>query len=151
MENPDDKAVYDGIISLRTDLRNYVTHGSFGKDGSTFAFHTAVGSVPLRVLDGRSSADFSFGTDGAGDWEGDYQRIDEFVPQLWSNGRTPAQLYIEAAFPCILSYSIDGTYARAMQSKTEMTVFVDYRAYDGRLCQYGFLNFRYLEFGAEVL
>lgn len=126
MENSEDKAAYDDIVSLRTDLRNYVAHGSFGKDGSTFAFHTTVGSVPLRVLDGRSSAEFSFGTDGLRDWEGDYQRIEEFISRLWSNNRAPAQLYVEAGLPCILTYVSDGTYARAMQSKAEMTAFIDY-------------------------
>lgn len=121
-----DKAVYDDIASLRTELRNYVAHGSFGKDGSTFSFHTAVGSVPLKVLDGRSSAGFSFGIDSVRDWKDDYRRIDEFVSQLWSNGRVPAQLYIETGFPCILTYSVDGTYARAMQSESEMTEFISH-------------------------
>ncbi|WP_050527422.1 hypothetical protein [Pseudorhodobacter aquimaris] len=51
LSNAEDKASYDDIISLRGQLRNYVAHGSFGKDGSTFQFHSRVGAVPLKILE----------------------------------------------------------------------------------------------------
>ncbi len=121
-----DKKSYDDILELRVQLRNYVAHGSFGKDGSTFDFHSGVGAVPLRVLDGGSRSGFAFGTDGSRDWESDYARIDSFLSQLWSGGRLPAKQYIETGFPCVLTYATDGTYQRAMQSEDEMRAFIEY-------------------------
>ncbi len=126
ISNSADKAAYDDISALRTELRNYVAHGSFGKDGSTFEFHSAVGAVPLKILDSRSRSEFSFGTYEARDWEQDYSRIEKFVSQLWSNNRSPAKLYIETGFPCILTYATNGFFERAMRSEAEMTDFIEH-------------------------
>lgn len=123
---PDEKSAYDDISLLRNELRNFVAHGSFGKDGSAFTFHSAAGAIPLKVLDKKSRSEFSFGGSDVRDWEADYQRIDSFLEQLWGNGRAPAKLYLEAGFPCILTYSADGVYSRAMKNESEMEGFLEY-------------------------
>jgi len=123
---PDEKSAYDDISLLRNELRNFVAHGSFGKDGSAFTFHTATGAVPLKVLDNKSLSEFSFGGADARDWEADYQRIDAFVEQLWENGRAPAKQYLEAGFPCILTFAANGTYSKAMASEADMEGFLEY-------------------------
>jgi len=126
LSNAEDKTAYDDILSLRVQLRNYVAHGSFGKDGSTFQFHSRVGAVPLRILDSDNSSGFSFGTEGTRDWENDYARIESFLTQLWSEGRRPAKQYLETGFPCVLTYASDGTYQHAMQDEDEMNEFIEY-------------------------
>ena len=126
LSNVDDKASYDDILDLRVGLRNYVAHGSFGKDGSTFQFHSRVGAVPLKILESGTQSGFSFGTDSSRDWESDYARIDSFLVQLWSGGRKPAKQYLETGFPCVLTYTTDGTYKRAMQNEDEMREFIEH-------------------------
>jgi len=121
---PDDKLAYDEILDLRTELRNYVAHGSFGKDGSTFQFHSRVGSVPLKILDTENRSEFRFGTYNLRDWENDYARIESFLSQLWSMGRGPARQYLETGFPCVLTFATDGTYQRAMKNDEEMGKFI---------------------------
>ena len=126
LSDANDKASYDDILDLRVQLRNYVAHGSFGKDGSTFQFHSRVGAVPLRILSSGSQSGFSFGTDRSRDWESDYDRIDSFLERLWAGGRLPAKQYLEAGLPCILTYATDGTYHRAMQNEDEMRDFIEF-------------------------
>lgn len=121
---PDDKLAYDEILDLRTELRNYVAHGSFGKDGSTFQFHSRVGSVPLKILDTENRSEFRFGTYNLRDWENDYARIERFLSRLWSMGRGPARQYLETGFPCVLTFATDGTYQRAMKNDEEMGKFI---------------------------
>ncbi|NHO43108.1 hypothetical protein GOB83_13145 [Acetobacter fabarum] len=121
----DDKLVYDEILDLRTELRNYVAHGSFGKDGSTFQFHSRVGSVPLKILDNDNRSEFRFGTYNVRNWENDYARIERFLSQLWSMGRGPARQYLETGFPCVLTLATDGTYQQAMKSDEEMGKFIE--------------------------
>lgn len=122
----DEKAAYDDILLLRNELRNFVAHGSFGKDGAAFTFHTATGAVPLKVLDDKARSEFSFGGTMPRDWERDYRRLNDFLDQLWKNGREPAKKYLDAGFPSILTYAVDGTYKKAMTSETEMDGFIEY-------------------------
>lgn len=126
LSDPEDKSAYDDILDLRAQLRNYVAHGSFGKDGSTFQFHSRVGAVPLKILDQDARLEFSFGTYSARDWAGDYARIDRFLNQLWSGSREPAKQYLETGIPCVLTYATNGTYHRAMQSEDEMREFLEH-------------------------
>jgi hypothetical protein len=126
LSDHDDKAAYDDIMDLRVQLRNYVAHGSFGKDGSTFQFHSRVGAVPLRILESDTQLGFSFGTDSTRDWEHDYARIENFLRQLWSGRRQPAKQYLETGFPCILTYATNGVYQRAMRNEDEMKGFIEH-------------------------
>lgn len=126
LSDADDKSSYDDIQDLRVQLRNYVAHGSFGKDGSTFQFHSRVGAVPLRILDNGDNSRFLFGTDSSRDWESDHVRIESFVSRLWSGKRQPAKQYIEKGLPCVLTYATDGTYQRAMQNDDEMRGLIEY-------------------------
>ena len=121
-----DKSTYDDILNLRAELRNYVAHGSFGKDGSTFQFHSRVGAVPMKILDSGTTSELAFGTSSSRDWESDYARIDSFLDQLWSSGRHPAKQYLETGFPCVLSYATDGIYQRAMRNEDEMAEFIEF-------------------------
>ena len=128
LSSPDDKTAYDDILLLRNELRNFVAHGSFGKDGAAFTFHTATGAIPLKILDNKSRSDFSFSFGGAAsrDWEMDYLRIDNFLKQLWENGKSPAKQYLETGFPCILTYAAKGTYKKAMASEAKMQNFLEH-------------------------
>ncbi|MBY6140661.1 hypothetical protein KUV26_14550 [Leisingera daeponensis] len=123
--DPADKRACDDILALRTEIRNYVAHGSFGKDGSTFQFHSKVGAVPLKILDAPKSGSFAFVTESDYDQRRDFERIERFLSQLWSGKREPAKLYIETNLPCILTYVTNGKYQRAMRTVEDMKAFLE--------------------------
>jgi hypothetical protein len=56
-----EKALYDRILSVRQDLRNYIAHGAFGKQGEAFSFHSGAGSVPVLLPHKRGSQKFTLG------------------------------------------------------------------------------------------
>ena len=43
------KRYYDELMSLRNQVRNFVAHGAFGKDGEAFRFHSDAGAVPVLL------------------------------------------------------------------------------------------------------
>lgn len=122
----DSKAFYDSLGLLRRQIRNYMAHGSFGKQGEAFDFHSAVGAVPV-ILDSRpGTGRFSFFGEPAFDEESSLATLDQFVDHLWSGERSPARYYIQDAdLPLILTYASDGTYEDAMQSDEDMERFIE--------------------------
>ena len=128
LSNKDTKILYDHLSVLRRQLRNFVAHGSFGKDGQAFSFHSAVGAVPLILPHRRNKDFFQFGN--GVDFVSD-EAITlalEFIDHLWSGPLAPAKIYIqESGLPLILTYAADGTYSRAMSSEESMAEFVEYQ------------------------
>jgi hypothetical protein len=49
INDPETKLFYDQLIIIRRQLRNFVAHGSFGKQGEAFSFHSGAGAVPVRL------------------------------------------------------------------------------------------------------
>jgi hypothetical protein len=43
------KGHYDTLLEIRRQIRNFVAHGAFGKDGQAFDFHSSAGAVPVRL------------------------------------------------------------------------------------------------------
>jgi hypothetical protein len=123
--DPTTKHFYDGLLHIRRQVRNFVAHGSFGKEGEAFQFHSTAGAVPLRMIEGRAS-NFQF---GAGEGYADEEAIKllhEFVTHLWSGPRAPAWIYIQDwRLPLILTMAESGQYARCMASTDDMTAFAE--------------------------
>ena len=40
---------YDELLIVRQQLRNFVAHGAFGKNGNAFQFHSGTGAVPVLM------------------------------------------------------------------------------------------------------
>jgi hypothetical protein len=121
------KRFYDGLILIRRQVRNFVTHGSFGKEGEAFAFHSRAGAVPLRMMDERRGPHFQFGADAGYVDEAAIMLLHQFVDHLWSGPRAPAHIYIqEDQLPLILTMAKNGDYGRAMASVEEMREFADH-------------------------
>jgi len=124
--DPDNKQFYDRLTTLRNQVRNFVAHGAFGKNGQALSFHSRVGAVPL-LLPHRQNADhFKFGNGVEFLPPQAMQLIHDFVGHMWVGGLSPAKIYIEAGLPLILSHVGDGTYAQAMKSDREMMEFTDH-------------------------
>lgn len=122
------KKHYDALVQLRVQVRNFMAHGAFGKQGEAFEFHSGAGAVPV-LLTGQQRQRFTLiGKAGFVEEEA-ISAIDEFIEHLWSEDRSPAKLYIEADIPTILSYASDGTYERAMLSESDMKDFLRHLLY----------------------
>ncbi len=123
------KKLYDDLLIVRKELRNFAAHGSFGKQGEAFHFHSSAGAVPVLLPDPIGSRRFALGEPSAFDLQHALQTIEEFIEHLWEGPRAPARIYVQKyELPLILTMAHDGTYGRAMTSIDEMTSFADYLA-----------------------
>lgn len=116
---------YDKLLGLRAQIRNFMAHGAFGKQGEAFSFHSGAGAVPV-LLTRRRQNRYSFTGELAFDESAALTDIEDFISHLWSGSRAPAKHYLDSDLPIILTYVVDGTYTQAMQSDEEMNEFVDH-------------------------
>lgn len=124
------KNLFDQLIDLRRELRNYIAHGSFGKNGEAFSFHSNAGAVPLLLPHRAGTRRFRIGNHNVTDFENAFAVIKKFTDFIWNGERKPAEIYIQrACLPCILTMCNDGSYHAAMQSVEAMTEFVDHLEY----------------------
>ena len=49
LDQPAMKASYDELTEMRRQVRNFLDHGSFGKNEEAFQFHSGAGAVPLLL------------------------------------------------------------------------------------------------------
>lgn len=129
IRDPNDKRFYDDLVALRRQLRNFVAHGSFGRDGEALQFHSRAGAVPMLLPHKRSNSTFRFGSGINFRTGPSIDLIKAFVAHLWTGDRSPAKIYLQNyALPVILTHVKDGTYASAMQSDADMEEFASYFA-----------------------
>lgn len=121
---PQTKLHYDRLLDLRAQVRNFVAHGAFGKSGEAFSFHSGAGAAPV-ILTNNQRHKFSLTGRPAFEERLAIEDIESFLLHLWSGLRAPARYYIFSSMPSILTYVVDGTYARAMRSDDDMMLFVE--------------------------
>lgn len=127
IDDPKTKGFYDGLVLIRRQVRNFVAHGSFGKDGEAFAFHSQAGAVPMRIVDEPRGALFQFGSGTGYADEAAIALLHKFVDHLWDGPRAPGYIYVqEHQLPLILTMAKNGTYARSMASVDDMTAFAEF-------------------------
>lgn len=121
------KNFYDRLMAMRRELRNYVAHGAFGKQGEAFSFHSGAGAVPVLLPHRAGTQKFKLGHGLAFDLPSAIELLENFRQHLWSGSRAPAEIYIQRSeLPVILTMAADGTYASAMSSVEEMAKFVEH-------------------------
>lgn len=123
---PATKDFYDRLLTLRTQVRNFVAHGAFGKNGQALSFHSEVGAVPLLLPHRQNKDRFRFGNGVDFLPPESMQLIHDFIAHMWAGKLSPAKIYVDSALPLILSYVGNGTYARAMKSDEEMNEFTEH-------------------------
>ena len=129
LDDPQDKRFYDELGIMRRQLRNFVAHGAFGKDGEAFHFHSAAGAIPMLLPHQRDRSSFRFGQGVNLKPDEAIGLIREFIVQLWSGKRAAAWVYVQDyALPLILTDVANGVYARAMSSKEAMMEYADHLA-----------------------
>lgn len=130
VQEPKTKAFFDKLISIRRQLRNFAAHGSFGKEGEAFSFHSGAGAVPVRLAHQTGHPRFSLSGERAFSEAEAIETIERFIAHLWSGPREPAFLYIQkSGLPIILTDAADGTYRSAMQSVEDMQAFLEVLVY----------------------
>lgn len=129
LADPQSKQLYDDLLIVRKELRNFVAHGSFGKQGEAFDFHSSAGPVPVLLPDRLGGRGFEFGQISSFDIENSLVTIDRFIAHLWDGPRAPAKIYVQDYdLPLIMTMARDGSYTKAMASVEEMTAFAGYLA-----------------------
>ena len=115
------KGHFDRLVALRNDVRNYVAHGAFGKQGEAFYFHSAAGAVPVLLPHKAGTRKYRIGSGLRFDASAAFGAMYTFEQFLWDAPRTPARIYIQdSCLPVVLTYARDGTYERGMQSVEDM-------------------------------
>jgi hypothetical protein len=123
------KEHYDALLDLRGQIRNFMAHGSFGKRGEAFHFHSGAGAVPVLLTDDQRHR-YSLTGKPAFDERRAIDEIEAFIEHLWSGSREPAKHHVFSSLPSILTFAGDGTYARAMSSEDSMKEFVEHLTYE---------------------
>jgi hypothetical protein len=121
LDDPDLKLLFDELLKIRREIRNYMAHGAFGKHGEAFEFHSSAGAVPVNLADPVGTERFSIWFGPPFDEAGAIQTAQLFIKKMWEGDLAPAKLYLQdAAFPVILTFATDGTYQSAMTSVEDM-------------------------------
>lgn len=127
ISNSANKAHFDRLLALRRELRNYVAHGSFGKEGEAFSFHSGAGAVPVLLPHRAGTRKFKIGSGLAFNASEAFNALENFQKHLWADSREPAMIYIQQShLPLILTMATNRTYANAMKSVADMNQFVEY-------------------------
>jgi hypothetical protein len=106
-----------------------MVHGSFGKRGEAFHFHSGAGAVPV-LLTGDQRHRYSLTGKPAFDERWAIGELENFIDHLWSGSREPAKHHVFSGLPSILTFVADGTYKRAMSSDDSMKEFVEHLTYE---------------------
>lgn len=117
------KEFYDKLCKMREEIRNFFTHGAFGKGFQAFRFHSNAGAVPVLLPHKANKMQYALGNDTEFDHVTALEQIERFIDYLWSGDREPARLYImESNLPIVLTMVTDGQYKKAMESKENMMI-----------------------------
>lgn len=127
ISDPKTKVLFDNLIEIRRQHRNFIAHGAFGKRGEAFSFHSGIGAVPVLLPHHRGKQRFALTSNETYEDPAALKVIQDFLEHLWSGARAPARLYLQrSSLPLILTMATDGTYQRAMQSVEDMQELVDH-------------------------
>lgn len=127
IDEPEIKILFDKLVLIRRQLRNFMAHGAFGKRGEAFTFHSGTGAVPVLLPHQSGKYRFVLPDTSGFEESSALEVIEKFIRHLWTGRREPAQLYIQkSSLPLILTMAKDGAYSRAMQSVENMQRFIEY-------------------------
>lgn len=118
---------FNDLILIRSQVRNFVAHGAFGKDGNAFYFHSGAGAVPVIMNFNQTKNRFSFSGKLKFNDEEVIKLIESFIIDLFKSNLKPAIIYTQEHFLItILPYASNGFYESAMRNENSMRKFCDY-------------------------
>ena len=129
IRDPEVKRHYDSLTIIRGQVRNFVAHGSFGKSGEAFQFHSATGAVPV-LLPHRRRQSYRFLTGAGVVAESEaIASIEQFVEYIRTGPLAPAWIYLDTGMRLVLTEARWGHYEYAMESIDSMQELVDMETY----------------------
>lgn len=118
---------YNELLLVRQQLRNFVAHGAFGKDGNAFRFHSNTGSVPVLMNYKKQKNRFSLYGHLTFREEDVINLIEKFISFLHNGQLAPAMYYTQnCGLPSILTMAADGDYKNATKDMDSMIKFTEY-------------------------
>ena len=136
LNDPTLKSYYDGLTTLRYGVRNFITHGAFGKSGEAFLFHSNAGAVPVQLPHRRGNYSYRFpsvlefmGTERNENDQEAIGSIQSFIDYIRSGPLAPAWMFLDERMDVVLTHAQDGTYKLAMESQENMQDFIHYWTY----------------------
>ena len=132
ISDPTLKRYYDELTSVRNQVRNFVAHGAFGKDGEAFRFHSGAGAVPVLLPHHLGHLSYRFPDSlnlsrrniDSSDHDA-IALIQDFISHIRSGPLAPAWIYLDSGEDLILTMAQSGTYQLAMASEEAMTEFIE--------------------------
>lgn len=117
---------YNDLVTIRRQLRNFVAHGAFGKNGNAFNFHSKAGAVPVLMNHKKKKNKFSLHGYLTFKENEVINLIENFIKFLWAGNTAPAMEYtMKYQLPTILTLAMDGSYSAACESMDSMKSFAD--------------------------
>jgi hypothetical protein len=120
------KGLYDALVEVRREHRNFTTHGAFGKDGEAFQFHSGAGAVSIRLQDDRHRYTLVPAGGTLSDAEA-LAKVDAFVGWLKDGPNEPLWMYLQSGLATVLTLANNGSYRRALASVRGMEQFLEYQ------------------------
>jgi hypothetical protein len=118
---------YDELLIVRQQLRNFVAHGAFGKNGNAFKFYSGTGAVPVLMNHKKQKNRFSLHGYLTFKEEDVIKLIEDFIKFLWKGSLEPAMYYTQkCSLPTILTLAANGTYKAATTDIESMREYSDY-------------------------
>ncbi|MCD6019627.1 MAG: hypothetical protein K0S53_2748 [Bacteroidetes bacterium] len=93
-ESEEANRFYVDLLIIRQQLRNFVAHGSFGKDGNAFKFHSNTGTIPVIMSHNRNKNRFSLHGGLTFKEDNVIKLIEDFIKFLWSSPLLSAPLHL---------------------------------------------------------
>ena len=118
---------YDELLIVRQQLRNFVAHGAFGKNGNAFKFHSRTGAVPVLMNHKKQKNRFSLHGYLTFKEEDVILLIEDFIKFLWKGSLQPAMCYTQKyGLPTILTNASNGVYQQATKDMKSMEEYSRY-------------------------
>jgi hypothetical protein len=115
---------YNELLIVRQQLRNFVAHGAFGKNGNAFSFHSKTGAVPVVMRHNRQPNKFSLHGELSFKEDEVIKLIEGFIKFLNKGALAQAMYYTQdQGLPTILPYAANGTYKRAIKDMKSIKAF----------------------------
>lgn len=126
LTNKEENKFYNELLVVRQQMRNFVAHGAFGKNGNAFKFHSKTGAVPVLMRHDRNKNKFNFQGNLNFNNEEVIKLIDDFIQYLWNSSYKTTMFYTqEQNLPTILTFARNGVYKDAIENMESMELFSD--------------------------
>ncbi len=117
---------YAELLIVRQQLRNFVAHGAFGKEGNAFRFHSQTGTVPVLMNYRKQKNRFSLQGSLSFNENDIIELINDFIKYLWKSSLKPSMYYTQKyGLPTILTLVSDGTYKNISKNMRKMNYYID--------------------------